>query len=36
MMRPHVCATFALADAADAHRMMERGDHLGKIVLTLS
>jgi putative PIG3 family NAD(P)H quinone oxidoreductase len=36
LMRPHVSATFALADAADAHRMMERGDHLGKIVLTLS
>ena len=27
-------ATFALADAADAHRRMEAGDHVGKIVLT--
>ena len=25
--------TFALADAADAHRRMEAGDHVGKIVL---
>jgi NADPH2:quinone reductase len=28
-------ATFALADAADAHRRMEAGDHVGKIVLTV-
>ena len=27
--------TFALADAADAHRRMEAGDHVGKIVLTV-
>ena len=35
-MRPHVCATFALADAAEAHRLMESGDHLGKVVLVTS
>ncbi|WP_375396063.1 zinc-binding dehydrogenase, partial [uncultured Sphingomonas sp.] len=28
--------TFALADAADAHRRMEAGDHVGKIVLAIS
>ena len=28
-------ATFALAAAADAHRRMEAGDHVGKIVLTV-
>ena len=27
-------ATFPLAEAADAHRRMEAGDHVGKIVLT--
>ncbi len=27
--------TFSLADAADAHRRMEAGDHVGKIVLTM-
>ena len=27
--------TFALADAADAHRRMEAGEHVGKIVLTI-
>ena len=27
--------TFALADAADAHRRMEAGDHVGKIVLAV-
>ncbi|MBV8972380.1 MAG: NAD(P)H-quinone oxidoreductase [Sphingomonadaceae bacterium] len=27
--------TFPLADAADAHRRMEAGDHVGKIVLTV-
>lgn len=35
-MRPHVRATFALADAADAHRLMERGEHLGKVVLMVA
>ena len=28
--------TFALADAADAHRRMEAGEHVGKIVLQVS
>ena len=28
--------TFALADAADAHRRMEAGDHVGKIVLRVT
>jgi NADPH:quinone reductase-like Zn-dependent oxidoreductase len=27
--------TFPLAAAADAHAMMESGDHVGKIVLTV-
>ncbi len=35
-MRPHVCATFDLADASEAHRLLENGDHLGKVVLTVS
>lgn len=33
-IRPVIYATFPLARAADAHRMMESGDHIGKIVLT--
>ena len=32
-LKPIVHATFPLAEAADAHRMMESGDHVGKIVL---
>ncbi len=32
-LRPIVDATFPLADAAEAHRRMETGDHVGKIVL---
>jgi NADPH:quinone reductase-like Zn-dependent oxidoreductase len=28
--------SFPLAEAAEAHRRMEAGDHMGKIVLTLS
>ncbi|MEO0399873.1 MAG: NAD(P)H-quinone oxidoreductase [Pseudomonadota bacterium] len=32
---PRVHKTFSLDDAAAAHRMMEAGDHLGKIVLTM-
>jgi NADPH:quinone reductase len=32
-LRPHVHATFPLANVADAHRMMEAGEHFGKIVL---
>jgi len=34
-MRPVVHATFPLAQAADAHRLMESGAHVGKIVLTI-
>ena len=32
--RPVVHATFPLAHAADAHRMMEASTHIGKIILT--
>jgi putative PIG3 family NAD(P)H quinone oxidoreductase len=34
-VRPVVHATFPLADAAAAHRLMEGSTHIGKIVLTL-
>ena len=32
---PLVDATFPLSDAAEAHRLMEKGGHFGKIVLTM-
>ena len=32
-MKPHVCATFPLAQAGAAHLLMESGRHIGKIVL---
>jgi putative PIG3 family NAD(P)H quinone oxidoreductase len=32
-IKPHIHATFALEDAAEAHRALENGDHIGKIVL---
>jgi len=32
-LKPIIHATFPLAGAADAHRLMESGDHVGKIVL---
>lgn len=35
-LRPNIHATFALEDVASAHRMMEAGEHFGKIVLTVS
>ena len=32
-VRPIVYKTFPLRAAADAHRLMESGEHIGKIVL---
>jgi NADPH2:quinone reductase len=34
-VRPQIFSTFPLADAAAAHALMERGDHIGKIILTV-
>ena len=34
-LKPVIDTSFPLARAADAHRRMEAGDHVGKIVLTL-
>lgn len=34
-VRPQIFATFPLAAAADAHRLMESSAHIGKIVLTV-
>jgi NADPH:quinone reductase len=34
-MRPIIHATFPLAEASEAHRMMESSQHIGKIVLTV-
>jgi NADPH2:quinone reductase len=34
-IRPIVYATFPLEEAADAHRLMESGSHIGKILLTV-
>jgi NADPH:quinone reductase-like Zn-dependent oxidoreductase len=33
-LKPVVHRSFPLAQAADAHRALEAGDHIGKIVLT--
>jgi len=33
-IRPVIHATFSLAQASDAHAMMEKGENIGKIVLT--
>jgi putative PIG3 family NAD(P)H quinone oxidoreductase len=33
LVRPVIHSTFPLAGAADAHRLMESGDHFGKILL---
>jgi NADPH2:quinone reductase len=35
-VRPVIFATFPLAEASEAHRLMETSNHIGKIVLTLS
>ncbi len=35
-LRPHVHAAVPLGEAAEAHRMMEDGKHLGKIVLLVT
>lgn len=35
-LRPVIDRTFPLEQAADAHRRMEAGDHVGKIVLTIA
>ena len=34
-VRPIIHATLPLADAAEAHRLIDSGDHVGKILLTL-
>jgi NADPH:quinone reductase len=34
-LKPVIDSTFPLAEAAEAHRRMESGDHIGKIVLTI-
>ncbi len=34
-VRPVIHATFPLAEAAEAHRLMETSNHIGKIVLTI-
>jgi NADPH:quinone reductase-like Zn-dependent oxidoreductase len=35
-IRPTIAQSFDLRDAASAHRMMEQGAHIGKIMLTVS
>ena len=32
--KPVIHATFPFAQAAEAHRLMESGEHVGKIILT--
>ena len=34
-IRPVIHATFPLEQAAEAHRLMERGEQIGKIMLTV-
>ena len=33
-IKPQIYQTFPAAQAADAHRLMESSEHIGKIVLT--
>jgi NADPH2:quinone reductase len=35
-VKPIVYRTLPLTDAAEAHRLMESSEHIGKIVLTMS
>jgi NADPH:quinone reductase-like Zn-dependent oxidoreductase len=35
-VRVVVHATFPLRDAAEAHRVMESGGHIGKLILTVT
>jgi len=34
-IKPQIYRTFPLSEAAEAHRLMESGTHIGKIVLTV-
>jgi len=34
-LKPEIDSTFPLAQAADAHRRMDAGEHVGKVVLTM-
>ncbi|HEY4999519.1 MAG TPA: zinc-binding dehydrogenase [Usitatibacter sp.] len=34
-IKPVIFATFPLEEAAKAHALMEKGEHIGKIVLTV-
>jgi len=34
-LKPEIDSTFPLARAADAHRRMDAGEHVGKVILTV-
>ena len=34
-VRPQIFRTFPLVEAAEAHRLLENSDHIGKVVLTV-
>jgi len=34
-IKPQICRTFNISQAADAHRFIDSGSHMGKIVLTI-